>query len=132
MNHPAPGEGLMRLVSSCPLCETRYSAAHARILSERNDIRLVHATCKKCGAATLALVRETQAGGSTVGLVTDLSHDDVLRFRQGVALHTDDVIGAHQAFSRPLAETLGVAFARPARRPRAKAKVKTRKTVRRG
>lgn len=127
MKTTPPGGDSLRLVSSCPLCDTRYAPAQARVLSEKEDTRLVHATCRKCGSATLALVVENDAGGSTVGLVTDLSHDDVLRFHRGRRVSTDDVIEIHEAFSAPLGDVLQVLP--PKRRSRAKARVKSNRAA---
>lgn len=123
---PSGGDSL-RLVSSCPLCDARYAAAYSRVLSEREDTRLVHATCRKCGSAMLALVVENEAGGSTVGLVTDLSHEDVLKFRSGRRVTTDDVIDAHERFGAPLTELLRVSS--PKSRSRSKVLVKTRRAA---
>lgn len=123
MKTTPPGGDSLRLVSSCPLCDTRYAPAQARVLSEREDTRLIHATCRKCGSATLALVVENDTGGSTVGLVTDLSHEDVLRFHRERRVSTDDVIEAHEGFNAPLTEVLRVSL--PKRRSRAKARVKS-------
>ncbi|OGL94909.1 hypothetical protein A2348_05480 [Candidatus Uhrbacteria bacterium RIFOXYB12_FULL_58_10] len=114
-------------MSFCPLCETKYAPAQARVLSEQDDTRLIHATCKKCGSATLALVVEGEAGGSTVGLVTDLSYDDVLRFHRGGRVSTDDVIEAHEGLEAPLAEVLHISP--PKRRSRAKVSVASRRAA---
>jgi len=123
---PSNGDSI-RLVSSCPLCETLYSPSQARILSKHEDTRLIHATCRKCGSFTLALVVENEEGGSTVGLVTDLSHEDVLRFHRGRRVSTDDVIETHEELTAPLSEVLRVSL--PKRRSRAKAPVKSRRAA---
>jgi hypothetical protein len=99
----------------------------ALVLSERKDARLVHATCRACGASTVALMAFGEAGGSTVGLVTDLSHDDVLRFHGSRRVSTDDVIEAHEAFREPLSKALGIIA--PKRRSRAKARVRSRRAA---
>lgn len=117
---PSDGD-FLRFVSPCPLCETRYAPSQARVLSDREDTRLIHATCRKCGSATLALVIGNDAGGSTVGLVTDLSHEDVLRFHRETRVSTDDVIEAHEGFNAPLLDVLHVSL--PKRRSRIKARV---------
>lgn len=119
-----PDAGSMRMISFCPLCDARYSGGEARVLSEKEDTRLVHTTCQSCGAFTIALVVETEDGGSAAGLVTDLSHEDVLRFQRGRKLTTDDVIDTHEGLGLPLAELLRVPL--PKRRAKAPAKARTR------
>ncbi len=83
-------------MSRCPICHTAYDQIEARILGEDADTRLIHLTCHECSNALLALVLVTPAGISSVGLLTDLSYDDVLRFGQSSVITTNDVILAHQ------------------------------------
>jgi len=118
----------LRLVSYCPLCEARYAHGNARLLAEEGETRLIHVTCKKCGGATLSLVLENPSGGSSVGMVTDLTHDDVMRLHRSRKVSTDDVIDAHKALGNALSDL----FSAPVRtrRTRAKSAVKARRSVR--
>lgn len=118
----------LRLVSYCPLCEARYAHGNARLLAEEGETRLIHVTCKKCGGATLSLVLENPSGGSSVGMVTDLTHDDVMRLHRSRKVTTDDVIEVHKA----LGTTLTDLFSAPvrARRTHAKTAVKSRRVAR--
>jgi uncharacterized Zn finger protein len=85
-----------RIVSYCPLCETEFNPMEARVLDESAEASLVHVRCKECRNAMLTLVLMTKAGVSSVGLVTDLSYDDVVKFKEGSGISVDDVMGAHQ------------------------------------
>lgn len=87
-------EGL-RLVSYCPVCETRYNPMQARILGQDGETHLLHVRCRKCHNSILALVLVNQVGASSVGLLTDLTYDDVIRFRSHESVSIDDVIDAH-------------------------------------
>ena len=86
------------MISYCPLCETSYNPMEARVLGEKEDGHLLHIRCKKCWNSILALVLVSNVGVSSVGLVTDLTYEDVVKFREapteGVTL--DDVISVHQ------------------------------------
>lgn len=85
------------MISYCPLCETAYNPMEARILDEKEDGHLLHIRCKKCWNSILALVLVSNAGVSSVGLVTDLVFEDVQKFREGAAEVTvDDVLEAHE------------------------------------
>jgi len=88
-------EGI-KVVSRCPLCESPFDNLDTRILGEDNETRLLHIRCQKCSNALLALILVSQGGVSSVGLVTDLSYDDVLRFQKGGMVSTDDVIEMHR------------------------------------
>ncbi|MBI4458059.1 hypothetical protein HY633_03800 [Candidatus Uhrbacteria bacterium] len=87
----------VRLISYCPLCESSYDPREARVLGEKEDSHLLHIQCGNCSNAIIALVLISSVGVSSVGLVTDLSYDDVQRFRKVGSVSTDDVIEVHGA-----------------------------------
>ncbi len=118
----------LRLVSYCPLCEARYAQGNARLLAEEGETRLIHMTCKKCGGATLSLVLENPSGGSSVGMVTDLTHGDVMRLHRSRRVSTDDVIDVHKALGSALTDLFAVPLRK--RRTHAKTGVKSRRVAR--
>lgn len=68
----------------------------ARVLGEEGETHLLHVRCRSCSNAMLALVLVTKAGVSSVGLVTDLSYDDVVRFQSSPKVSVDDVLDLHK------------------------------------
>ncbi|MBI5466144.1 MAG: hypothetical protein HY974_02565 [Candidatus Kerfeldbacteria bacterium] len=86
---------VLRLISYCPLCEAAYSPLQARVLEEREDAHLLHIQCSHCHSSIVALVLSSAIGITSVGLVTDLTGDDVLRFKDAEALNTDEVLSFH-------------------------------------
>lgn len=85
------------MISFCPMCETNYNPMEARVLGEKEDGHLLHIRCKKCWNSILALVLVSNAGVSSVGLITDLTYEDVRKFsKQEAPVSTDDVISVHQ------------------------------------
>lgn len=91
----------LRVISSCPICNARYHTAEIRVLEERADAQLVYLQCRKCRSSVLAVVLANPLGVSSVGLVTDLSGDDVLKFRHQNVLSGDDVLDVHLTLQRP-------------------------------
>ncbi|MEK7105214.1 MAG: hypothetical protein AAB865_00815 [Patescibacteria group bacterium] len=85
----------LRIVSYCPLCESEFNPMEARVLDEDGETHLLHVRCKNCANAMLALVLVTKAGVSSVGLVTDLSYEDVVQFRSSAKVSVDDVLSIH-------------------------------------
>ena len=73
----------------------------ARVLGEDGETHLLHVRCKSCANAILALVLVTKAGVSSVGLVTDLSYEDVVKFQSQGKVSIDDVLGVHQMMESP-------------------------------
>jgi hypothetical protein len=84
----------------------------ARVVDERDDKHLMHIRCKKCAHSILALVLTSGMGVSSMGLLTDLTFDDVLRFRDASAIEVDDVIAFHDFLEKRSKDL----FVRPKRR----------------
>ena len=89
-----PSDGL-KLISYCPLCEKSYNPLRARILDERDGAHLVHIQCAECGSSIVALIMTSSLGVTFVGLITDLTGDDVLRFKDEGKLTADEVLSFH-------------------------------------
>ena len=90
----------IKVVSNCPVCNTKYYSADAKILEERENGHLVHIQCKKCKSNVIALILASGVGISSVSLVTDLTSDDVLKFKDQNPISFDTVIELHNALSR--------------------------------
>ncbi|PIS42824.1 MAG: hypothetical protein COT24_01440 [Candidatus Kerfeldbacteria bacterium CG08_land_8_20_14_0_20_40_16] len=95
------GEGL-KLISYCPLCNTQYNPLAAKILEEREDAHLIHIECRRCNSSIVALILTGGIGVSSVGLITDLTSDDVLKFKDADDLNLDDVLDFHEALQKDL------------------------------
>jgi hypothetical protein len=72
----------------------------AQVIGENEETHLLHIRCRKCSNSILALVLVNNVGVSSVGLVTDLTFEDVLRFRGSQRISTDDVLRAHEWLSK--------------------------------
>lgn len=94
------GEGI-RLITSCPLCSTHYNFLEAKVLEARGDSHLLYLQCAKCFAAIVVLILMGELGMSSIGLVTDLTSDDVLRFKASESLTSDDILSLHNTLRRP-------------------------------
>ena len=88
------------LITHCPVCSLRYDPLDAKILDESENAHLIYVKCRNCKSAVLAVIMSNPMGVSSIGLITDLSSDDVLKFRDGRAINADDVLEAHQFLSK--------------------------------
>jgi len=79
----------------------------ARVIDERDGRHLMHIRCKKCAHSILALVLTSGMGVSSMGLLTDLTFDDVVQFRKAQPITVDDVIALHHLLDKKEAEVLG-------------------------
>ncbi len=87
-------EGL-KLMRQCPVCEKNYEIDHVDILEEHEGSHLVHMTCPNCKGAVLALIVISPIGMSSIGMMTDLTADDVLRMRDREPIVGDDILTLH-------------------------------------
>ncbi len=78
----------------------RSKSIHARTLAVQGETKLMHIQCHKCANAFLAYVLVNQVGASTVGILTDLGYEDVMRFRSSKDVSVNDVIDAHEYFAK--------------------------------
>ncbi len=100
MLNSSPQTNGLRLVSYCPVCETRSNPMNARMLGQDGETHLLHIQCHKCQNAFLALVLVDQVGATSVGLLTDLAYDDVVRFGKERSVSINDVISIHNALEK--------------------------------
>lgn len=84
-----------KLLSHCPLCQAVYEDASIHLLGEQGRLRLFHLTCRSCSHAVLAVILEHQNGVRSMGMVTDLEAQDVLRFQDIEPVSADDCLVAH-------------------------------------
>lgn len=91
-------EGL-KFISYCPVCRSRYEQVEAKILEERDESYLIHLTCRQCGSSVLALVTAGILGVTSIGMITDLSSEEVIKFKETNSIVADEVIEAHQLLS---------------------------------
>lgn len=85
----------VKLVSYCPLCGSSYTPLKTKVLGEKDESHLLHIQCGNCSNAIIALIMMSSVGVSSVGLVTDLAHDEVDRFKSEPHISTNDVIDTH-------------------------------------
>jgi hypothetical protein len=99
-NSPSPLDGL-RLISYCPLCNAHYNPREAKILEQKEGAHLIHVECRSCRSSIVAVVITGGIGVSSVGLITDLTSQDVIRFKNEESVAENDVIAAYEVLSRP-------------------------------
>ncbi len=84
-----------QLVSYCPLCDVSFYPEAVVVISEDRKIQLLHATCNHCYSSVVILLLNNERGVTSVGLVTDLTGEDVARFKDSECVSCNDVIELH-------------------------------------
>jgi hypothetical protein len=84
----------------CPFCGARYDSNEARIVSEKEGAFLLHTDCRSCGSSVVAALIANQLGISSVGLITDLIFEDVVKFKENEAISPDEVLDVYTILER--------------------------------
>lgn len=95
-NQPFAGTSVEKLVSYCPFCNTSFSPEKASVIEESKESWLLHVTCKKCASSIVLLLLIGEVGISSFGLVTDLTEQDVMRFKRSAVISANDLINLYQ------------------------------------
>lgn len=99
-NLPNLPNDIIRLLSYCPLCEFTSQPLQAKLLETKDEAYLVHLQCSHCQSSIIATVTAQSQGLASVGLVTDLTSDEVIRFKEASVITADDVLSIHQLFNK--------------------------------
>jgi hypothetical protein len=86
----------LKFINRCPICSATYELEKARLFAESDVAHLVHFTCAKCQSYFVAMVVVVGRGLSSVGMITDLSFDDVSKLYRTSPLTTDEVIEGYE------------------------------------
>lgn len=100
-NFPAgqwPDDGI-RIISQCPVCHTSYNPMIGKVLDESEGAHLLFIKCGKCQLSTLALVVASNFGVSSMGLITELDSNEVLKFKDHEAINAGQLLEFHQNLS---------------------------------
>ncbi|MBP9760994.1 MAG: hypothetical protein KBD15_02000 [Candidatus Magasanikbacteria bacterium] len=90
-----PQHGYM-LMKQCPLCERQYAQKDMTVIEELPGTQLLHVTCEGCQHAVLTFVMTNQLGTSAIGMLTDLTKEDMPRLRESSYISEDDVLSFHE------------------------------------
>lgn len=99
-NHFGKERGLdgLKIVSRCPVCQTEHNPLETALLDEAGGNHLIYIKCRKCGSGVVASLTQTNFGLSSVGLVTDLSGNEVMEFKDSARVSAHDVLAIAEHF----------------------------------
>lgn len=89
-------EALKKLISQCPICSAKNSTFNIKVLDEKDDAQLTYIRCRQCGGRLMALIMANGPIVSSVGLITDLNEDDIIKFRDMGPVSEDDLLQLHE------------------------------------
>lgn len=90
-----PDEGI-RIISQCPVCHAPYNPLVGKVLDESEGAHLLFIKCDKCRLSTLALVVASNFGVSSMGLITELDSDEIIKLKDQEAISAAAVLDLYQ------------------------------------
>lgn len=92
---------MLKLINRCPACSTAYDTREARLFQKTERATLLHLTCTGCQSFFIAMVVKIGAGMGSLGMITDLSFDDIKRLYRTPEISTDELIAGYLWLQQP-------------------------------
>lgn len=87
----------LQFLGRCPICSVKYKPVNAQVLNEREDLTMAHVDCARCKSSVILAIMSTKMGlVTTMGMITDLTKQDIKRASSASVITTDDVIKLHK------------------------------------
>lgn len=100
-SNPDSWRKTLKLISHCPVCSRDYKSEAIQLFANESEAKFVHFTCEGCHGYFIAMVMTLAKGVSTVGMITDLSFEDVQKLYKLPSISVDETIEAHQFINSP-------------------------------
>ena len=98
-------KALQKLLATCPHCAAPFDRLVRTTITQSQKAELVHVRCGACQGSLLALLFSTGPYISSIGLISDLSREDVVHFQGSQVLAEDDLFALHNWLQQPSAVT---------------------------
>lgn len=87
------------IISECPVCKAKV--AEFNVIEETDSGYLIHSKCKKCFNSVLLIALASELGINVIGMATDLSIDEFIKFRETKkVIDFDDAIWANKSLEK--------------------------------
>lgn len=89
-----------QFVSRCPLCNAGYRMEDAHMLESTEEASMIHIECARCKSSIVAVVAMSGVGIVSLGMVTDMTKEDIERFRQAPSINSNELLEMIQLLQR--------------------------------
>lgn len=92
-----PEKNITQYLGRCPFCQAKFGDNDALVILKENESTLLHVDCKFCKSSVILNVIEKRGDYiTTVGIMSDLIKDDILRFKNKPEISYEEVIELHK------------------------------------
>ncbi|MEX2145190.1 MAG: hypothetical protein WD712_02325 [Candidatus Spechtbacterales bacterium] len=86
-----------KYLGSCPSCEAGFGSRDASVINKKSDLSQIYAQCPNCKSSVSVFVFRSNIGFiTTVGILTDMQKEDILRLKKAKPITADDVLELHK------------------------------------
>ncbi len=85
----------IKIISNCPACDLPYNSLEAKILKENGQSHLLYIKCRHCLSSLIALITFSAYGISSLGLITDLSGQEISRHQEESPLTSEELLESY-------------------------------------
>jgi len=86
-----------RFLGRCPICDRKFSSRRALLLDKYEGMQTVYIECRKCGSSVvLGVARNIPGIVTTIGMLTDMTREDIERISNMKPITADDVLEMHK------------------------------------
>lgn len=78
------------------MCRHSYEPERINVLRKGNAVTVVHAQCPRCKSLAILTILSGMLGMvTTMGMLTDMTREDIERFWEAQEITSDDVLQTH-------------------------------------
>lgn len=89
-----------QLISRCPLCNAGYRVEDAQVIETSDDSSTVYVECPRCKSSIMAVVAMSGMGMISLGMVTDMTREDIEKFRMAPGMSGNELLEMIQLLKR--------------------------------
>lgn len=89
-----------QFVSRCPLCNAGCRMEDAYTIESTDDASMIYTECPRCKSSIVAVVAMSGVGIVSLGMVTDMTKEDVEQFRTAPSMSSNELLEIIQLLQR--------------------------------
>jgi transcription elongation factor Elf1 len=80
---------------NCPLCGQNYDSKKIKVVERKDGLMIFYLVCPRCKSSVMTMVSASSLGVTSVSMLTDITEEDMERFKNKEPISADDVLELH-------------------------------------
>lgn len=90
----------LKIIDKCPICKKKLSAEQMKIIEEKDEGMLIYVSCGSCHSNLIFSVVKAPMGLIGQGVVTDLSENEVIKFKDVQPISQNEILEVHEKLEK--------------------------------